>query len=119
MRRIAPVLLLAALPSFLVACGQRAQPIGSQTDPLPRNTVVITNLSFIPARVTITAGETVTWKWDDSLTPHNVSFDNDGPVSPTQVGGTWSHTFATPGKYRYRCTVHNNMAAEVVVRASS
>lgn len=118
MRKIAPVLLMACLPLFLVACGQRAQPIGSQTDPLPKNSVVITNLSFIPHRMVVTAGQTVTWKWDDSLTPHNVSFDNDGPHSPTQTNGSWSMRFDTPGTYTYRCTIHNNMVGKVVVRSS-
>ena len=116
MRKIFPVLLLAALPLSLVACGQRDQPIGSQTDPLPKNSVVITNLSFIPQRIVVTAGQTVTWNWSDTRTPHNVSFDNDGPHSPTQVDGSWSMHFDTPGTYTYRCTIHNNMVGKVVVR---
>ena len=119
MRKLLAVLLLAALPSLLAACGQRPQPIGAESDPLPPHSIVITNLSFIPNRLVVTAGQTVTWKWEDSLTPHNVTFADDSPVSPTQANGTWSHTFDTPGTYGYRCTIHRDMSAVVVVRPSS
>jgi plastocyanin len=47
-----------------------------------------------------------------------VSFDNDGPHSPTQASGSWSMRFDTPGTYTYRCTIHNNMVGKVVVRSS-
>ena len=119
MRKIAPVLLLAALTTTLAACGQRAQPIGAQSDPLPPRTVLITNVSFIPHRMVVTAGQTVTWRWDDGITPHNVTFDTLLAASPSQVNGQWTHTFDTPGTYTYRCTIHRNMNGEVVVRPSS
>ena len=117
MRKIVTVLTLAACTSLLVACGQRPQAIGSQTYPLPANSVLITNQSFIPHQIVVTAGQTVTWRWDDSLTPHNVTFDDLAAQSPTQVRGKWSYTFNTAGTYYYRCSIHRNMYGEVVVRA--
>jgi plastocyanin len=76
--------------------------------------VRLADLRFTPASLTITAGTTVTWTWDDGDTSHNVAFDSF--ASPTQSSGTWSHRFDTPGTYLYRCTLHPFMTAEVIVR---
>jgi plastocyanin len=77
-------------------------------------TVTLVNTSFAPAVVTINAGQTVEWKWDDGQVPHNVTFDTFH--SSTKIAGTYFHTFATPGEYVYRCTIHINMVGTVIVR---
>jgi plastocyanin len=77
-------------------------------------TVTLVNTSFAPASVTINAGQTVEWKWNDGQVPHNVTFDTFH--SSTKLTGTYFHTFDTPGVYRYRCTIHVNMVGTVVVR---
>jgi plastocyanin len=69
-----------------------------------------------PATVTVPAGSTVTWV-NDTTTPQSATFDptnavNKGDValpqgvSPfdsglIQPGQVWSHSFTTPGTYRY------------------
>jgi plastocyanin len=77
-------------------------------------TVTLVNTSFAPAVVTINAGQAVEWKWNDGQVPHNVTFDTFR--SSTKITGTYFHTFATPGVYPYRCTIHINMVGTVVVR---
>jgi hypothetical protein len=39
----------------------------------------------------------------------------DGIESETQTEGTFQHTFAAPGRYEYRCTLHGGMDGVVVV----
>jgi len=66
---------------------------------------------FRPASVTVPVGRTVAWTWLPCASlQHNVTFE-DGPAqptsSPTQSLGTHFRTFAAPGVYRYRCTLHS------------
>jgi plastocyanin len=77
-------------------------------------TVTLVNVSFAPAVVSIQAGQTVEWKWQDAQTPHNVTFDTFH--SATKTTGTYFHTFNTPGVYSYFCSIHINMVGTVVVR---
>lgn len=72
-------------------------------------------VSFVPTTVTIQAGQTVEWRWDDSSLPQNVTFAA-GFHSATQTSGTYSHTFETPGVYPYTSTIHFNTNGEVIVR---
>ncbi len=91
---------------------------GSSDSPPPTGpvaaTVTLVNISFAPAVVTISRGQTVEWKWNDGQVPHNVTFDTFH--SSTKITGTYFHTFDTPGVYHYRCTIHINMVGTVVVR---
>ena len=67
---------------------------------------------FDSANVTVPAGRTVAWLFGEcaSARAHNVTFedDPDPPTSsPTQYPVRHFRTFATPGVYRYRCTLHS------------
>ncbi|HXG95752.1 MAG TPA: Ig-like domain-containing protein [Gemmatimonadales bacterium] len=67
---------------------------------------------FDAANVTVSAGRTVAWLFGEcaSARAHNVTFedDPDPPTSsPTQYPIRHFRTFATPGVYRYRCTLHS------------
>lgn len=89
--------------------------------------------SFMPATITITAGEQVVWKnssgyyhnvVDDpakALNRVDVSFPSGTAVfgsSLMQPGTNFYHVFATPGVYRYVCTVHKTagMRGTVIVK---
>ncbi len=72
-------------------------------------------ISFVPRSVTIHAGQTVEWKWDDSSVPQNVTFA-PGFHSATQTSGTYFHTFDTAGVYPYSSTIHFDTRGEVIVR---
>ncbi|MEN3270883.1 MAG: hypothetical protein V7646_7777 [Pseudonocardia sp.] len=87
---------------------------GVSVRPVAVSTVAIAGFAFVPAAITVSPGTTVTWRNNDSA-GHDVS---GGPLhSPLlSQGGTWSYTFATPGTYRYICSVHPNMTGTVTVR---
>jgi len=84
----------------------------------PAATVTLRYSSFEPASVSIHAGQTVQWSWQDKTIAHNVQLFHATSVlaqSPTQTTGTWSYTFTTPGTYPYVSTVDAHMAGVVVV----
>lgn len=74
--------------------------------------VAVRDIEFGPAAVAVPAGTTITWRWQ-GVEQHNVV--GDGFVSPVQTSGEFAHTFAAPGTYAYRCTLHFLMRGEVIV----
>jgi plastocyanin len=78
----------------------------------PAATVHLMDNLFDPAKVEIKAGESVEWHWEGKSV-HNVH----GPdfTSKLQGEGTFDHTFAKAGTFDYRCDVHPEMKASVVV----
>ncbi|HUZ42811.1 MAG TPA: plastocyanin/azurin family copper-binding protein [Acidimicrobiales bacterium] len=119
MRKISVLALAVLSASLLVGCSrQQPELVGSQTDGIPHNEVLISHMSFIPRVLTVQAGQTVTWVWDDGAIPHNVTFTSSNLTlaSPSQATGTFRHTFDQPGIYMYRCTIHNNMLGEIIVK---
>ncbi len=111
--RLAVVLVPLALLAF--ACGGSSG--GSQSGGAGKaTTVTIKNLAFQPDHVEIKAGQTVTWRFDDSSTPHSVTAADGSFDSGTKTAGQFSHRFDKPGTYDYTCTVHpQQMRGTVVV----
>jgi plastocyanin len=92
--------------------------------------------SFDPSRVTISVGDTIKWentgssvhhatddhemaiKGDDVKIPSGVAAFDSGFMRP---GESFTHTFTTPGTYKYVCVAHeaSGMIGEVVVKARS
>ena len=91
----------------------------------PANEVVIKNLRFNPKMLTVSAGTTVTWKNEDQ-TAHTVTSDSiDSTSAPAAAkfqskilnpGDSFTHTFDTPGSYKYHCDIHPYLKGEVVVQ---
>jgi plastocyanin len=78
--------------------------------------VTIKNIAYNPAQITIRAGETVTWRFDDAPTPHTVTANDHSFDSGTMTTGQFSRRFDTPGTYSYMCLVHpTQMTGTVVV----
>jgi plastocyanin len=105
-------LLAAALPP---AGAGSAPPVAAATSA----TIEIANFKFAPPDMTVTAGTTVIWKnADDS--PHRVADLNGAYASAAlDTDDSFSHTFATPGVYRYICSIHPYMQGEIVVKPTS
>jgi plastocyanin len=81
--------------------------------------VVIDNFTFNPRRLTVRAGTRVTWVNRDDV-PHTATSVGKPRVFDSRALDTdeqFSHTFKTPGTYKYFCAVHPKMTAEVVVTA--
>ena len=99
----------------------------------PAAVVKMIGQDFQPKTVTISAGQTVEWV-NTAGDPHTVTVEPDKALVPTDaalpknaqpfdsgtIGAnmTFSHTFKTPGTYRYFCTLHegNGMVGEVIVK---
>lgn len=107
---VASLALVAALTAGPLA----AAPAGAGTTVQVR----IKNIDFSPRTVSIRRGASVTWRFLDAETPHNVTSRGTKRFrsSPTKKSGTYTVRFTRAGTYRYVCTIHFNMAGKVVVR---
>ena len=128
-RRIAPTLialfalvaataaLSACSPPFAAACS----PKGSRSTPGSSTTVKVvsdsqTQGAYQPNPVTVKAGDSVTWTWEDQGNQHSVSADDATFESCLQGAGyTFTTTFANAGTYRYHCSIHPSMKGTVTV----
>ena len=112
MSRVVVAVALAAL----AACNAPAPSASPEpVDPGPvtgDSTVLVSDMSFSSDRLTVEAGTTVTWVFDDVM-PHNVV--GDGFASEIMESGRFTHTFTDPGSYPYVCTLHPVMKGTVVV----
>jgi plastocyanin len=78
--------------------------------------IVMKNLAFNTATVTIKVGESVTWTNQDSAN-HTVVADNGEFKSGDLANGaTFTFKFETAGTYAYHCSIHPSMKATVVVQ---
>ena len=80
------------------------------------HTVVLRGMNYLPATLTVKAGDTVVWKNED-IVPHtatarNKSFDS-GSIEP---GGSWSYVANRKGTYFYYCAFHPNTKGKLIVR---
>ena len=95
-----------ALAALAVACAPKAPP--------KRVAIDVSGMAFTPARVEVSAGDTVVWTNHD-IVPHTATgqgFDTgtlnqgaSGRLVPTQAG-----------TISYACTFHPTMKGEIVVR---
>lgn len=112
-RATVSVVLAAALAmALLIGCGS-SSPASASPPPAAAMTVVIRDIAFNPPTVTIHAGQTVAWKFDDGSIVHNVT--GSDWRSADMNSGYFTHTFATPGTFPYNCTIHSGMTGTVVV----
>lgn len=80
------------------------------------HTVVMENVQFSPAVLTVHRGERIVWVNRD-LFPHTVTsptkaFDS-GSIAPS---GSWSFTPRKAGSYPYGCTFHPVMKGTITVQ---
>ena len=81
--------------------------------------VKIDQHAFIPQRVAVKAGTTVTWINDDDV-PHTVASSTKLFKSKAlDTGDKFSFTFTTPGAYQYFCSVHPYMTGAIVVEPAA
>ena len=81
--------------------------------------VDIDQFTFLPQRLTVKAGTTVTWINEDDV-PHTIA--SSGKIFKSKALDTadkFSFTFTTPGTYEYFCSLHPHMTGAVVVEAAS
>ncbi len=76
---------------------------------------MVSGLAFSPPVVTISAGQSVTWKNTDTI-DHTTTADaqqwDSGTLAP---GATYSVPFPKAGTYTYHCTIHGTIMSGTVV----
>jgi plastocyanin len=78
-------------------------------------TATIDNFTFAPARLTVKAGTTVTWRNEDDI-PHTVTASSRLFKSKAlDTDDSFAFTFTAPGTYEYFCSLHPRMTGAVVV----
>lgn len=81
-------------------------------------TVTLRDIAFAPKSLTISRGTTVTFRWRDEATAHNVVSTGAKRFSPIGIRetGSRSRKFTKAGTYRYVCTLHPGMSGRITVR---
>jgi plastocyanin len=104
------ILWLAALMlGLLVACSD-----DDDNDLQPANEVWMSDTSFLPATLTVSAGTTVRWVNTSSI-DHTVT-SNDGLFDEfLEPDGVFTFVFNTPGTYAYVCVLHPGMDGTIIV----
>jgi plastocyanin len=81
-------------------------------------TVQIRTTRFVPATVTITAGDSVTWRNADKVA-HQVVANGGQFASPIlDPGKTFTHEFARGGTFHYHDALHPTLRGTVVVKGA-
>ena len=88
---------------------------GKPGEAMESASVSISQMQFIPQRVVVRKGGSVTWNQADSM-PHTVTA-RDGSFTSQQLGAnqSFSQVFDKPGIYSYYCSLHPSMQAVVEV----
>lgn len=83
------------------------------------DTVTMKNIEFTVKKLTVKKGTTVTWRNDDTA-QHSIVFDS-GDMSEANSpglldkGDEHQYKFTKTGTFKYHCTPHPFMKAEIVV----
>jgi plastocyanin len=103
-------LLFACLVATAAAFAPSANADGAQA------MVVMKNFNFAPMSLAVSAGTTVTFKNEDEE-PHTVtSVDGLFRSGALDTNDTFKFKFDRPGTYKYTCSIHPRMVAEIVVK---
>ena len=70
---------------------------------------------FSPTQVIITAGNSVNWLNNDTVS-HTTTGENNAWNGSLGPGQSFSRQFTTAGTYSYSCLIHPNMTGRVVVQ---
>ena len=82
-------------------------------------TVRIDNFTFAPATLTVPVGTTVTWVNADDL-PHTIAAkDRRFKSKALDTDDTFAHTFSTPGRFEYFCSLHPHITGTIVVEPAA
>ncbi|GAB3265901.1 plastocyanin/azurin family copper-binding protein [Nocardioides dilutus] len=77
--------------------------------------VTVEHLTYLPGKVRVGLGETVTWTFPE-VTQHTTTSDQGFWDSGARSGGaTYVRTFTSAGRFAYHCTFHPSMHGSVAV----
>jgi plastocyanin len=121
MTRMTRVVLMFVAATVAACGGGGLYGSGDPTSPPstdPRTVAATPALTFGPASLTVSAGDTVTF--DFGSVAHNVFFDRQ-TGAPADIAGNNANvsikrSFATAGTYHYICHIHPSMQGTIVVQ---
>ena len=72
---------------------------------------------FDPPTVSVKTGQTVEWDFQDTSINHSATSDDSGVFDSClqNAGAKFVVTFSKAGDFKYHCTIHAQMTAEVKV----
>ena len=106
--------VLGGLLGLLAGAAVMAAPLGA-----PDTELKIDNFTFVPQRVTIKPGTTVTWVNDDDI-PHAIAATGKEFRSKVlDTNDKYSFTFTTAGTFEYFCSLHPHMTGTIVVEPAA
>jgi plastocyanin len=106
--------VLGGLLGLLAGVAVMAAPVGAKDAEAK-----IENFTFVPQRLIIKAGTTVTWTNADHI-PHVVASTTEAFKSELiDTNDKFSFTFTSAGIYEYFCSVHPRMTGTVVVEEAT
>ena len=108
LKRSVKIITLVTILLTLVAAA--ADQRTSQT-----HTVIIKNFAFAPDHLTVSVGDTIVWKNEDS-TPHTATADREFDSKQLNTGQSFTFVARKAGSYPYICTYHPFMKGELVVQ---
>lgn len=82
-------------------------------------TVEIKGYDFVPRDLTVPIGATVTWVNRDRVLHDATHEGGEWATAILTQGERASLIFEEPGAFEYRCSIHPDMKAKVVVRSDS
>jgi plastocyanin len=106
--------------ALLAPLGARAGPATAANAATAADTEVkIDNFTFVPQRVTVKPGTTVTWINEDDI-PHAIAATGKEFRSKVlDTNDKYSFTFKTMGTFEYFCSLHPHMTGTIVVEATA
>lgn len=112
------VMVLALVAAVLMAACAGSSDGDAEADPaagVDGPVVILRDIAFKPDSLTVPAGSTVTWVFDDRGIPHNVVATDKSFQSDTVDSGRFTYSFERPGTYEYVCTLHPQMTGTIQV----
>jgi plastocyanin len=110
--RVRALVVAAAMLSMTI--GGLASAGAGEADPSADRPVSIVDFSFMPQRLAVRVGDSVTWT-NNGEAPHTTTSAtwDSGTLEP---GETFTRTFNAPGRFVYRCNIHRTMRGIIRVR---
>lgn len=105
---------IGLLTAFLASAGLMTSTPSTRSEP-STHTVLIQGFEFAPARLEVTAGDTVIWKNQD-IVPHTATAQKAFDSKGIDTGKSWTYVARQKGAFPYICTYHPTMTAELIVR---
>ncbi len=109
-------IVVPALMFFVVAW-----PFGSADGKTPSrqepttHVIAIKDFQYVPASLTVNAGDTIVWKNEDRA-PHTATARDTFDSGTIAYGKAWTLVADRKGTFAYICTLHPRMKATLIVR---